>query len=112
MNIVATNRKIKEVYNGQVEKIVSIIEKFRGDRALTYRPLVRILGTDYTLCLERTEENDIKVMFTDVNDNFLLDSYDLNMSSVFVIFSNYDHKKIFDGIQELTSQIVLEFICR
>lgn len=110
MNFNATTKKIKETYKNQLDGIVNTIEKFRGDRALTFRPLVKVLGMKLTMCLERTEENNIKVMFTDERDNFLLDHYDLNMSSVTVIFNEDDTEMIFKRISEQLSEIINEFI--
>ena len=110
MSMNTTMKSIKGVYSGQVEKIVSIIEKFRGDRALTMRPRVRVLGMNLTLCLHRLDDNDIEVMFTDEKDNYLHDSYGLNISGLTIILKEDNTEKVTKIIEEEVSKLVKEYI--
>jgi hypothetical protein len=106
-----TSRLIKKTLDGQIEKIVTIIDHFRGDRCLTFRPLVRILGRNYTLCLHR-EDNFIEVMFTDERDNFLLDSFGLNMSGVLTIIPEDSTEEIQKKIEAEVQKLVVEFVLK
>ena len=106
-----TSRLIKKTLDGQIEKIVTIINHFRGDRCLTFRPLVRILGTNYTLCLSR-KDGFIEVMFTDERDNFLLDSFGLNMSGVLTIVPEDSTEEVQKKIEAEVQKIVVEFVLK
>lgn len=112
MSMNTTMKSIKGVYSSQVEKIVSIIEKFRGDRALSMRPRVRVLGMNFTLCLKRLVDNDLEVMFTDERDNYLKDSYGLNISGVLTIVPEDSIEEIQKKIEAEVSKLVKEYILR
>lgn len=106
-----TSRLIKKTLDGQIEKIVTIIDHFRGDRCLTFRPLVRILGRNYTLCLSH-EDNTIEVMFTDERDNFLLDSFGLNISGALTIVPEDSTEDVQKKIEAEVQKLAVEFVLK
>ncbi len=109
MNFNNTTRKIKETYRNQLEGIISRIERFRNDKALSVRLPIKVLGLKLTICLRRRNDQ-IEVMFTDENDNFLHDNFGLCISSTSVISNEDDFEKIFKVVSEEVSTLIEEFI--
>ena len=104
-------KNLKDVITNQTSFIVTKIVRFRDDKALSYRPLVKIGGKTFTLCMSRKEDNRLEVIFTDANDQYLYDSMGFNISSSINIPVEYKPEDIEEVISNAVAKLVFEYFC-